>query len=77
MILYAHEAAIQDCVEATDDTTLVKRLGHMVALTEGSYDNIKLTTYDDLLFAELIMQNKKNMEDSNVYRQSDDRTNFL
>ncbi len=77
LILYAHEAAIQDCVEATDDTTLVKRLGHMVALTEGSYDNIKLTTYDDLLFAELIMQNKKNMEDSNVYRQSDDRTNFL
>ncbi|MFA0816715.1 MAG: 2-C-methyl-D-erythritol 4-phosphate cytidylyltransferase [Anaerofustis sp.] len=77
LILRAHEAARADNVEATDDTTLVKRIGHPVALTPGSYDNIKLTTYDDLLFAEMIMRNKKKTEDSNVYRQSDDRTDLL
>lgn len=38
----------------TDDASLVEALGHPVALAEGSYDNIKITTPEDLLLAEEI-----------------------
>jgi len=34
---------------------LVERLGHRVILFEGGYDNIKITTQEDMLFAEQIL----------------------
>ncbi|MBL3614820.1 2-C-methyl-D-erythritol 4-phosphate cytidylyltransferase, partial [Bacillus sp. RHFS18] len=41
----------------TDDASLVERLdGYQVSIVEGSYTNIKLTTPDDLIFAEAIMK---------------------
>lgn len=36
----------------TDDASLVERLGVKVAVAEGSYENIKITTPEDLLLAE-------------------------
>jgi 2-C-methyl-D-erythritol 4-phosphate cytidylyltransferase len=47
------ELATQD---VTDDATLLERLGHKVAIFEGSYANIKITTQEDLLLAELLLQ---------------------
>ncbi len=41
--------------EVTDDATLVERLGHKVKLYRGSYDNIKVTTPDDLILAEALL----------------------
>ena len=41
--------------EVTDDATLVERLGHKVKLYMGSYDNIKVTTPDDLVLAETLL----------------------
>ena len=38
----------------TDDATLAERLGYAVRLCAGSYDNLKVTTPDDLLVAEAI-----------------------
>ena len=38
----------------TDDASLVERLGVKVAVAEGSYENIKITTPEDLLLAEKI-----------------------
>ncbi|GLV59374.1 2-C-methyl-D-erythritol 4-phosphate cytidylyltransferase [Dictyobacter sp. S3.2.2.5] len=38
--------------DATDDALLLERLGHHVAIFPGSYTNIKITTQEDLLFAE-------------------------
>ncbi|KAL2926646.1 2-C-methyl-D-erythritol 4-phosphate cytidylyltransferase chloroplastic [Bienertia sinuspersici] len=42
-------------LEVTDDVSIVEHLGHPVYITEGSYTNIKITTPDDLLIAERIL----------------------
>jgi 2-C-methyl-D-erythritol 4-phosphate cytidylyltransferase len=38
----------------TDDAMLAERLGYPVRLYEGSYDNLKVTTPDDIIVAETI-----------------------
>lgn len=38
----------------TDDATLVERLGKKIKVVQGSYDNIKITTEEDLLIAQAI-----------------------
>lgn len=45
--------------EATDDASLVERLGVRVKLYQGSYDNIKVTTPEDLALAELILSRRR------------------
>ncbi|MFQ6121688.1 MAG: 2-C-methyl-D-erythritol 4-phosphate cytidylyltransferase [Dehalococcoidales bacterium] len=42
--------------DVTDDASLVEQLGYKVKLYMGSYDNIKVTTSDDLVLAELLWQ---------------------
>ena len=42
----------------TDDASLVEASGHPVAVAEGSYENIKVTTQEDLLLAEKILEKK-------------------
>jgi len=42
--------------EVTDDATLVEGLGYKVKLYMGAYDNIKVTTPDDLVLAEVLWQ---------------------
>ncbi len=51
LLLYAHKKARNDGFIGTDDAGLVQRLGSQVALVSGSYDNIKITTPEDLRFA--------------------------
>jgi 2-C-methyl-D-erythritol 4-phosphate cytidylyltransferase len=48
----AHEEAVLDGAEGTDDAWLVERLGLGVHIANGSYENIKVTTKDDLLYCE-------------------------
>ena len=43
-------------VAVTDDASLVEASGHPVAVAEGSYENIKVTTPEDLLLAEKILE---------------------
>ena len=43
--------------EVTDDATMVERLGYKVKLYMGSYNNIKVTTPEDLALAKIIAQN--------------------
>lgn len=38
----------------TDDASLVEKLGEKVKIISGSYENIKITTKEDLLFAQAI-----------------------
>lgn len=40
----------------TDDASLVEASGHPVAVAEGAYENIKVTTPEDLLLAEKILE---------------------
>jgi len=41
--------------KATDDATLLERMGHTVSVFQGSHTNIKITTPEDLIFAEALL----------------------
>lgn len=55
----AHQKAKQDQFIGTDDASLVERLHKKVSIVEGTYDNIKLTTPEDLYFAEAIIRKRQ------------------
>ena len=42
----------------TDEAMLVERLGHKIHVVESSYENVKMTTKEDLLFGEAILTNR-------------------
>ncbi len=52
----ASRAAITASITCTDESSLVERLGIEVRTVEGSYENIKITTAEDLLLAEVILK---------------------
>ena len=54
LIKKAHEA--KRSIEATDDCMLAEAIGIKVKVIDGSYENIKLTTPEDMLFAEMILK---------------------
>ena len=54
----ALQSAIADGATITDDCSAVERLGKEVHLTEGSEENIKITTPVDLVIAEAILQRR-------------------
>lgn len=59
LLTEAYEKAEKDQFQGTDDASLVERLGYPVMVVEGDYDNIKLTTPEDLYFAEAILEKRK------------------
>lgn len=58
LLLGALRKAVDDGAEITDDCGAVERTGMRVALTAGSYENIKITTPTDLLVAEAILRSR-------------------
>ncbi len=42
----------------TDDASLVERLGYKIKVIMDNYENIKITTAEDMLFAEMIYKNR-------------------
>ncbi len=60
ILLDAFEKAKSDGFIGTDDASLVERLGIEVKIIEGDYDNIKITTPEDLVLAEEILRKRKN-----------------
>jgi len=56
LILEAHERAKKENFTGTDDASLVERIGHPVKVVEGTTDNIKITTAEDLMMAEAILR---------------------
>jgi 2-C-methyl-D-erythritol 4-phosphate cytidylyltransferase len=42
----------------TDDASIAEHAGHIISLFEGSYENIKITTPEDLIIAEALMNKK-------------------
>ncbi|MBQ7118858.1 MAG: 2-C-methyl-D-erythritol 4-phosphate cytidylyltransferase [Oscillospiraceae bacterium] len=51
--------AIDEDIPITDDCSAVENIGMKVFITEGSYLNIKITTPEDILFAEVIAANQE------------------
>ena len=56
LIKAALHKALEDGAELTDDCAAVERLGIGVALTQGDYTNIKLTTPEDMAVAEALLE---------------------
>ena len=52
----AYDRAFRDSVYGTDDASLVERTGHPVHILLGSYENLKITTVEDLEIAETMLQ---------------------
>lgn len=56
ILLDAYRFAAKNNLTATDDSFLVEQIGISPIIVEGSYENIKVTTPDDLLLAELLVK---------------------
>jgi 2-C-methyl-D-erythritol 4-phosphate cytidylyltransferase len=50
--------ALDGQASVTDDATVAELAGHDVEITEGSFTNIKLTTPEDFVFAELLLHQR-------------------
>lgn len=55
----AHNLALKAGKQATDDAMLVEWMGHPVSVMLGSYENIKITTPDDLWLGEEILRKRQ------------------
>ncbi|MCR2823265.1 2-C-methyl-D-erythritol 4-phosphate cytidylyltransferase [Lederbergia panacisoli] len=55
----AHERAKLEGFLGTDEASLVEKSGQPVKIVESDYDNIKLTTPEDLYFAEAILKKRQ------------------
>ena len=53
LLMQAHAACAGP---VTDDAAMVEALGHPVRMFQGSYENIKVTTADDLIIAESFLR---------------------
>lgn len=60
LIRRAHQQARSTGLEATDDASLVEALGINVHVIPGLRENIKITTPEDLIYAEAILRARKN-----------------
>ena len=56
LFVRAHEAARQEGFCGTDDVQLAERLGAEVVVVQDTYDNIKITSEEDLAVAEAILR---------------------
>lgn len=59
LLLECHERAMADGFLGTDDAMVVERTGAKVTIAEGEYTNIKITTPDDLPWAEFLLAKRR------------------
>lgn len=55
----AIDKAVSESKQYTDDCQLIESMGHPIYLTDGDYENIKITTPDDLLVAEKFLSERR------------------
>ena len=48
----------------TDDASVAEKAGHHISLFDGSYENIKITTMEDLVVAEALLARKGSVDSS-------------
>lgn len=56
-----YEYAIEEGIIGTDDSSLVERIGHPIKMIMGSFDNIKITTPEDLVIADSFVKDRENI----------------
>lgn len=57
--LIKHAYELKEDASLTDDASVAEKAGHTISLFEGSYENIKITTAEDLVIAEALWASKK------------------
>ncbi|MBP2242847.1 2-C-methyl-D-erythritol 4-phosphate cytidylyltransferase [Cytobacillus eiseniae] len=62
ILIEAYNKAEEDGFLGTDDASLVERIDQEIVIVQGNYDNIKLTTPEDLYFAEAIIKKRKDQQ---------------
>jgi len=58
LLIKGYESAIKEGFSGTDDSSIVERIGYDVKMIMGSYDNIKITTPEDIVLAESLFKDK-------------------
>ncbi|MCR6543926.1 2-C-methyl-D-erythritol 4-phosphate cytidylyltransferase [Dehalobacterium formicoaceticum] len=58
ILQFAYRKALEDNFRGTDDASLVERAGMRVKIIPGSYENIKITTPEDIDLAALILERR-------------------
>lgn len=58
LIMEAEDVAEKVGFLGTDEAMLMERLGHQVHIVESSYENVKMTTQEDLVFGEAILRKR-------------------
>lgn len=58
LIQQAYE--IKEVESLTDDASVAEMAGHTISLFEGSYENLKITTPEDLVIAEALLNAREN-----------------
>ena len=71
VIKEAYQKATEDGFVGTDDASLVERLGIKVHILPGSYTNIKITTPEDLILANLFLHMKDHTKQEQTDRRED------
>jgi len=56
VLMEASERAEQEGFLGTDESMLVERIGHPVQIVEATYDNVKMTTQEDLAIGEVLLK---------------------
>jgi 2-C-methyl-D-erythritol 4-phosphate cytidylyltransferase len=56
--LIKHAYQMKEDPSLTDDASVAEKSGHVISLFEGSYENIKITTPEDLIIAEALLDSK-------------------
>ncbi|HZK00008.1 MAG TPA: 2-C-methyl-D-erythritol 4-phosphate cytidylyltransferase [Tissierellaceae bacterium] len=61
LIKKGYEYAMNEGIVGTDDSSLVEKMGYDIKMIMGSYDNIKITTPEDLVIAESLSKDMGNI----------------
>lgn len=64
ILMEAHAAAVTKGISATDDAFLVEKLGLPVKIVPGEYDNIKITTPEDISIGEGILSRRRDLNEA-------------
>lgn len=59
LLMKSYDNAFENNFFGTDDAMLVENMGYNVKMIMGSYENIKMTTKEDLNFAEQILKSRE------------------
>lgn len=62
LIMDAHRNADENNLTVTDDSMMVEALGNVVHVVPSTYDNIKITTEEDLKVAESILKKESELD---------------